>query len=116
MWTLYVHHSGSSLALHLPTDMEAMKRFQIVHIFGCVVPKGIIPFQNLMELTIDGLQNSSSADLIGLENIPNLKKMHLMHNTNLNFIEFPNEFGKPRAFPKLEELSKASFVYLRNIP
>jgi hypothetical protein len=116
MRTLYVYNAGSSVGLHLPTDMEAMGRLEIVYLYWCVVPKWIFHLQNLMELILVGPENSSSADFTGLEKIPNLKKLHLKSNRNRDFIEFPDEFGEPGAFLKLEELVIVGFWHLKNIP
>jgi len=100
--------------LHLPTDMEAMQRLEIVHLTDCVVPMWFFQLHNLMELTLSGPLNSSSADFRGLEKIPNLKKLNLL--LNLGLIEFPNEFGEAGAFPKLEELVIDYFMHLKSIP
>jgi len=111
MRTLYVqYYSGGSL--HLPTDMEAMKRLEIVHLHQCAVPKWIFQLQYLMELTL----TNCSADFRGLEKIPNLKKLHLDGHMNLDFIELPNEFGERGAFLKLEELVIHYFKHLKSIP
>jgi Leucine-rich repeat (LRR) protein len=123
MRTLYVQYHGSGVryrgsvgSLYLPTDMEAMERLEIVDLCQCAVPKWIFQLQNLMELTLQELGNCSSADLTGLEKIPNLKKLHLGDNWNPHFIGFPNEFGEAGAFPKLEELVIEYFKHLKSIP
>lgn len=115
MLTLSVR-SGSFAGLHLPTDMEAMQRLEILHLHNCFVPKWIFKLQNLMELSLTGPLDRSSADLRGLENIPNLKKLSLVYNSKRDFIEFPNEFGEAGAFPKLEELLIDWFGCLKSIP
>lgn len=102
--------------LHLPNDMEAMERLEIVHLEFCVVPKWISQLQNLMELRLVGPFNSSSADLTGLEKIPHLKKLHLDGNATSKLTEFPNEFGEAGAFLRLEELLIHRFRYLKKIP
>jgi len=68
----------------------------------------------VLELTLKGPSNSSSADFRGLEKIPNLKKLHLECNRKL--VEFPNEFGERGAFLKLEELVIQDFEHLKSIP
>lgn len=112
MRTLHVECYGPTV--HLPTDMEAMQRLEIVHLEFCVVPKWIFQLQNLMELSL--VPNSSSAEFRGFEKIPNLKKLHLERNWNRDFKEFPNEFGEAGTFPKLEELVIDMFGYLKSIP
>lgn len=115
MRTLYLSNHSINAALHLPTDMETMERLEILHLSKCVVPKWIFQLQNLMELKLEELGNSSVADLTGLQRIPNLKKLHLGRNTNPNFNEFPSEFGKPGAFLNLEELVIVNFKHLKSI-
>lgn len=105
----YIH---SCSLLHLPEDIRVMQRLEILHLGGCVVPKWIFQLQNLMELKLLG--DNDSADYRGLEKIPNLRKLQLSGKEKC--VEFPVEFGKRGAFPKLEKFILEDFDCLVNFP
>lgn len=109
----YINSLNDAGLLHLPKDVEVMKRLEIIHLSGCVVDKWIFQLQNLMELELNG-DNGSAADYKGLEKIPNLQKLTL--SLNQKCVGFPMEFGEPGAFPKLEKLIIKSFNCLEYLP
>jgi hypothetical protein len=75
----------------------------------------IFRLENLMELELYG-DNGSTPDYIGLEKIPNLRKLKLSSNYNDQCVEFPQEFGKSGAFPKLENFVIKRFNKMENFP
>lgn len=98
--------------LQLPDDTRSMQRLERVHLCNCLVPTWMFHLQNLMALVIEG--DNASSEYKGLQNIPNLKKLHLSHNKNCR--EFPKEFEEPGAFPNLEKLVIEDFISLENFP
>jgi len=78
-----------------------------------VVQDWIFGLENLMELELHGV-NSEKEEYKGLESIPNLRKLKLSNNDKC--VEFPQEFGERRAFPKLEYFVIKKFNSLENFP
>lgn len=110
MRTLEFFNHGSCL-FDLPKDMAVMERLEIVHLYRCVLPKWIFQLKNLRELKSS---TDQSSDYKGLERIPNLTMLDLAINEKC--VEFPKEFGKAGAFPKLQKFSIKSFNGLKIFP
>jgi len=119
MWALsfkYVDSSERSRGiLQLLKDIEVMRHLEILHLKNCVMQDWIFHLENLMVLELYG-DNGSTLDYIGLENIPNLRKIKLSSNNNDQCVEFPQEFGKSGAFPKLENFVIKRFNKMENFP
>lgn len=111
MRTLSIYNFHGRLVL--PKDMEVMKRLERVTLSGCEVPDWIFKLQNLMVLYLSG-HNNSTADYKGLEKIHRLRTLSLEDNNKL--VEFPEDFGKAMAFPKLENLIIQGFDCLEKLP
>lgn len=101
MRNLSIRNSNFEILLKLPEDMNVMDSLEILRLYKCVVPGWMFELQNLMELELHG--QCKKEDYKGLQNLHNLRKLHLSHFTDLSDL-FPEEFGQAAAFPKLVEL------------
>lgn len=105
----------ASGSLCFPEEIQFMRRLEILHLKNCALQDWIFELENLMELELYG-DNGSTSVYRGLANIPNLRKLKLSTNDNDKCVEFPQEFGKSGAFPKLENFVIKRFNKMENFP